>query len=277
MTSVNDIQNDKIASTLIKIETLQKEYEVILQQYQESVKNYITSLQTNSNNFIALKGRSWWGTSGLAEGPVSSQEECENMCANSPECSGATFNPVKHYCWTRKGNSKLTVGRDDDYALLTEQKSLLSTMKKLNEKLLSLNNQISNELTNITPEVDAQNKEKEIKQQQLNSSYEKLLEQKVELDNQLQDYYTIENEEENQSIVVNQQNVSLRFWILITCLVLIFTIKRIVGATTLTVEMIYWLTIIIILIILTYTFSTPAGFMMFFVSILGIFLYISYK
>jgi hypothetical protein len=277
MSSVINIQNDKIESTLIKIETLQKEYEVILQQYQESVKNYITALQSNSNNFIALKGRSWWGTSGLTEGPVSSQEECENMCANSPECSGATFNPVKHYCWTRKGNSSLTVGRDDDYALLTEQKSSLSIMKKLNEKLLSLNNQISDELTSITPEVDAQNKEKEIKQQQLNSSYDKLLEQKLELDNQLQDYYTIENEEENQSIVVNQQNVSLRFWILITCLVLIFTIKRIVGATTLTIEMIYWLSIIIILIILTYTFSTPAGFMMFFVSILGIFLYILYK
>ena len=46
----NEIQNDKIKSTLIKVETLQKEYEVTLQQYQEAGKNYITSLQTESSN-----------------------------------------------------------------------------------------------------------------------------------------------------------------------------------------------------------------------------------
>ena len=273
MTSVNEIQNDKITSALIKLETLQKEYEVVLQQYQESGKNYITSLQSGTNEFVALKGRSWWGTSELSEGTASSQEECENMCASSEECSGATFNPVKHYCWTRKGDGTITVGRDDDYALLKEQKVSLSTMKILNQKLLDLNIQISNELTNINPEVEIQNNKKSIKQQQLSEAYEKLLEQKLELDKQLQDYYSIEEEEENQSLIVNQQNISLRFWVLITCLVLIFTIKRLVGASSLSVTMIYWLAIIIILIMLTYTLSSPAGFMMVFLGILGIFLY----
>lgn len=275
MSSVKEIQNDKITAALIRIETLQKEYEVVLQEYQESGKNYIMALQSGTNEFVALKGRSWWGTSGLSEGPVSSQEECENMCANSQECSGATFNPVKHYCWTRKGESSITVGRDDDYALLTQQKASLSTMKRLNQKLLDLNSEISDELTNINPEVEAQNKEKDLKQQQLSESYQKLLEQKVELDRQLQDYYSVEQEEENQSLIVNQQNISLRFWVLIVCLVLIFTIKRIVGASSLSFAVICWLAIIIVLIMLTYTLSTPSGFMMVFLGILGIFLYFS--
>ena len=54
MSSIKEIQNDKINSALIKLETLQKEYEVTLQQYQEAGKNYITALQSNDNNFIAL-------------------------------------------------------------------------------------------------------------------------------------------------------------------------------------------------------------------------------
>ena len=46
-----EIQNDKMKSALIKVEALQKEYEVILQQYQEAGKNYINSLQTaNTTN-----------------------------------------------------------------------------------------------------------------------------------------------------------------------------------------------------------------------------------
>ena len=123
----NEIQNDKIKSSLIKVEALQKEYEVTLQQYQEAGKNYILSLQSNNKepniiNFTALKGRTWWGTSGLSEGVVNNQEECENMCANNSNCSGATFNPVKRYCWTRTGDNGITAGLDTDYALITQQK-----------------------------------------------------------------------------------------------------------------------------------------------------------
>ena len=49
-----EINNDKIQSSLIKVEVLQKEYEVTLQQYQEAGKNYVNSLQnggsTDSSN-----------------------------------------------------------------------------------------------------------------------------------------------------------------------------------------------------------------------------------
>ena len=131
----NEIQNDKIKSTMIKVETLQKEYEVILQQYQEAGKNYITSLQTGSSNtinFRALQCRTWWGSDGLSEGVVNSQEECENMCATSDQCSGATFNPVKRYCWTRTGDNGITAGLDTDYALILQQTAALIIMKQLN-------------------------------------------------------------------------------------------------------------------------------------------------
>jgi hypothetical protein len=355
MSSINEMQNDKIKSTLMKVETLQKEYEVTLQQYQEAGKTYISSLQTASSNpcanyqkdstgisqacydqiwseqgctgptqdvnseylksltidelvndsylwatltddtrrkgcygdstnyttntspvypnttvFTALKGRTWWGTGGLSEGRVNSQEECENMCANSSQCSGAVFNPVKRYCWTRTGESGITAGRDDDYALITQQKAALSVMKYLNERLLDLNNQIKDSLQSINPEVREQYEEKNQKQQELNSSYNQLLEQKIELDKQLQEYYSVEQEESNQAIYVNQQNVSFRFWVLITCLVLLITIKRMFGTESVPISMTIWLLIIIVLIILTYSLSTPAGFIMWFILIFSI-------
>lgn len=273
----NEIQNDKIKSTLIKVETLQKEYEVTLQQYQEAGKNYITSLQSktsnsNTNLFTSLKGRTWWGTSGLSEGTVASKEECENMCANSEKCSGATFNPVKRYCWTRTGDSDITIGKDDDYALITNQKAAVSVMKQLNQKLLDINQKITNELTNINPEVVQQYEEKNKKQQQLSVSYNQLLEQKIELDKQLQDYYSIQQEEDSQLMYVSQQNIYFRFWVLIMCLVVIIVIKRMFGLETASMSIIIWLMIIIVLIILTYSLRSPSGFIMWFIVIIAIFL-----
>jgi hypothetical protein len=81
---------------------------------------------------------------------------------------------------------------------------------------------------------------------------------------------SIEQEESNQSIYVTQQNVSFRFWVLITCLVLLVTIKRILGSSSPPISMTIWLLIIIVLIILTYSLSTPAGFVMWFILILSI-------
>lgn len=356
--SIDEMQNDKINSVLIKVEALQKEYEVSLQQYQEAVNNFITNLQNvesnpcanyrgdstgisqkcyekiwadqgctnlqsvnaysdwakaqtldtlvndsflwatltsdthrkgcygestnyttntsptypNTNIFSALKERTWWGTTGLKEGTVSTQQECEDMCANTTQCSGATFNPVKRYCWTRSGDSAITAGKDDDYALITQQKESLSTMKYLNQRLLDLNQEITNELQNINPQVEQQYDEKNTKQQQLSSSYNSLLEQKIALDKELQEYYSIGEEENNQSIFVNQQSFSYRFWLLITCLILLFMIYQLYGAESPPVSNIIWLLIIIVLIILTYTLSSPSGFVMFFVFLLVIFL-----
>jgi hypothetical protein len=289
---IDEIQNDKIMSTLIQVEALQKEYEVTLQQYQEAGKNYISSLQTVSSNpcanydkdstqdcyalntsiFSALKGRTWWGTSGLSEGPVNSKEECEHMCANSNECSGATFNPVKRYCWTRKGDNGLSAGMDSDYALITQQKSSLYVMKNLNERLLDLNNKIKDALHSINPEVREQYEEKNKKQKELNTSYNQLLEQKIQLDKQLQEYYSIEQEENTKSIYVQQQHVSYRFWVLITCLVLLITITRMVGSESPPFSITIWIIIIIVLIILTYGLSSPAGFLMWFILLVAIIL-----
>jgi len=365
---MNSLKNEKINSTLIKVEALQQEYEVTLQKYQEAGKNYIAALQygtlnpcanytkdstgisqtcynqiwkdqgcttqprnakdgwtenqtlehlaydtfkwailtddthrkgcygnstnystktspvypdtsdtsTNKNNntsyFSALKGRSWWGSAPLSEGGASTQEECETMCANSDKCSGATFNPVKRYCWTRTGDGSITTGEDDDYALISHQQEALSVMKVLNNKLLDLNNQISSELSNINPEVKQQDVDKNVKQQQLNISYQKLLNQKIEIDEQLQEYYSINQDEINQSSYTNSQNVSLRFWVLITCLVLLVTIKQFVGSGSPPFSITIWLFIIIVLIILTYTLNTPTGFMMWFLLIVAIIL-----
>jgi hypothetical protein len=349
-----EIQNDKIQAAIIKVETLQKEYEVTLQQYQEAGQNYISALQNGSSNpcqtynsdstaisqacydkiwvdqgcttqppnadeswaksqtlnslvndsylwatmtdethrkgcygdttnyntspsptypnkteYTALKGRTWWGTAGITEGAASTQEECETMCANSENCSGATFNPVKKYCWSRSGDTSITTGEDDDYALIPKQKAALVVMKGLNEKLLNLNNQITSELTNINPEVEEQSQQKNTKQQELQTSYQTLLEQKLEMERQLQEYNSINEENENQSLYVTQQTVSMRVWVLITCLVLIVTMKQMVGIDDPPLSITIWLSILMILIILTYSLSYPAGFAMWFLLLLG--------
>jgi len=268
------MQNDKLQEAIIKVEALQKEYEVTLQQYEESSNNYVNTIdsQDGSNTFVALKGRTWWGSTGLKEGSVETQNECESMCSADAKCTGATFNPVKKYCWTRGGDGKLAPGEDDDYALLTQQKAALGLTNSLNDKLISINTKINTLLKDIEPHVNKQKQEVNTKQQQLNDSYKKLLDNKIAMEKQLQDYYSIEQQNEIQTLFVTQKNTLLRFWVLITCLVLIFTIRKMYGAESLHYSIVFWLLVVIIMIILTYSLSSPSGFMMLLIVILAIFI-----
>ena len=127
-------------------------------------------------------------------------------------------------------------------------------------------------LKDIEPHVDKQKQELNTKQQKLNDSYKKLLDNKIAMEKQLQDYYSIEQQNEIQSLFVNQKNTLLRFWVLITCLVLIFTIRKMYGAESLHYSMVFWLLVVIIMIILTYSLSSPSGFMMLLIVILSIFI-----
>lgn len=260
------MNKNSMDSSLIKVESLQKEYEVTLQQYQEAVKNYISSLQTSNTitekSYVELKERAWWGSGKLAEGEAATQQECESMCASSANCSGATFNPVKRYCWTRTGDGPLTPGESDDYALIPKQKSTLIVMKSLNEKLLSINQQIISEMSKISPEVQQQTTEKNDTYKELDNSYQNLLEQKMEMERQLQEYYSIEEDYNNQTLYVNQKALSMKIWMLVCAIVLLVTITKMYGPESPPLFATLWLIILILFVVLSYTLSSPYGFVM---------------
>jgi hypothetical protein len=249
MNDSNGVTQDKMNDVLIKVETLEKEYDVTLKQYQEAFNNYINALQTNiDTSFTELPGRTWWGTGALKEATVSTVSECESMCASDLTCSGATFNPVKRHCWTRTGDNNISVGTDSDYALITSQKASLYMLQSLNSKLLSLNQQIGSYLKQINPQVKQQQSANAQKQQQLDEYYQKLLQQKIHMEKQLQDYYSVEQDNENQSLFTNQQNKSYRIWALLSALVLIITLKKLFGIEFLSSKVIFLLFLIMGLI-----------------------------
>lgn len=268
------IQNDNIQSSLMRIQTLQQEYEAILQQYKEARENYATSLQSDSSiaNFTALPGRTWWGTNGIIEGTATTQEECENMCSNADNCTGATFNPVKRYCRARTGDAGVSIGSNDDYALIPLQKAALIVMNELNDKLVDINRKITDELKKSSPHIQEQYEQQNLKQEQLNKTHQHLLKQKYNTEKLLQEYNSIEEDNINKTLYVNQQNISIKFWVIITCITLLVSLRLLYGVESPSISIIIWILIIIVVLILSYSLSYPAGFAMWTIVILSIML-----
>lgn len=269
MTDKND--NNKNNDTLIKLEALEKEYEVTLNQYQEALNSYITALK-QPNGFVSLKGRAYWGTSGLTQGTADSEAICESMCKADSKCTGATYNEKQHYCWVRQGKSNVTTASNDSYAILTQDKALLARLQYFNDKLTQLSQQIMDNLYIVKPYLKETHNENNEKQNQIQLHYVSLKQQQKEIEKELAEYMALENEYQSQQLYANQNNVSLRIWVLITCIILLITLKNMLGLDSFPISLLFWVGIICLLIILSFSLTQPAGFLMWGVAILYIIL-----
>jgi hypothetical protein len=210
-------------------------------------------------DFSELPSRSWWGTYGIKEGTASTKEDCISMCASDSNCTGATFNPVKRYCWARGGDGTISTGTDDETALIPKLKMNLIILTRLNEKLISINQQLRSEIKNIEPTIESENESNSKKQESFDDSYYKLSDNNTEIQKILKQYDTIESELNNQTLVVDQANISLQLWTFIALIIFLILLKQIYGIDSHPSIMMF-ITIILILIILSFSLSKPSGF-----------------
>jgi hypothetical protein len=257
-----------LQSDLMNIKALEKEYNTILKQYEEAYKNCNSKLNdavissTNTiKSFTSFPNRSYWGASGLKEGSVSSQSECETMCASDAKCTGATFNPGKNYCWARAGKGQLNVSAhgSSDIALIPDLKACVITLKALNERMLEVNKQLTEAIDKSSPQVESQQKENEEKRDELHSYYAQLLAERLQMEQLIKDNQTIDSEYEDQYLTVEQGDSALRFWFTVACVLSIIVINQMRGVNA-TFFSIFWLIVIIALIVFSFNLSTASGF-----------------
>jgi len=202
-----------------------------------TIRNSTTSTSTNipdqfratSNNrvaeFISIPGKNFWGRAPLSQGQVNSIQDCENMCASDPNCSGATFQSSNKVCFTRTGMSEVVSGQSSDYALIPQVRQMLNTLKNLNDELLNINQQIDTQIQALYPIAQQDQADKNAKQLELNDNYAKLMEEKDDIMTSLQDYENLEKEYEDNSLSVNRENILYKFWSLLAILLLAITFK----------------------------------------------------
>jgi hypothetical protein len=264
MTSSNDN-----SSAILKLQLLENEFNLVMQQYEQANLNYIASMQSSglSNqtaNFISIPGRVFWGTAGLKEGNVDTEDECKALCSSDLLCTGATYNSDKAYCWTRSGEGSISVGLSSDSALITETADNMKSIKQLNDRLTNLNSQITTVLNDIVPEDEAQVTEKDQQKADLQSVYQQLLADRKNIEEMLKEYEMISTKYNDQTIYVEQSNSTYILWFIFAILIVIFTLKLMLFPERKSnpVRVIFWFFIAVIFIIVTTRLNTAPGFLL---------------
>lgn len=225
--------------------------------------------------FAELPGRTWWGTYGIKEGTAETKDDCASMCAADSSCTGATFNPVKRYCWTRGGDGSISAGLPDDNALIPKLKSVTIILDGLNNKLMDINKQIRAETKKINPVLNQEKQQNEEKQQKFDQYYNDLSDDKLEMAKLLNEYNTFNSDLDNQTLFAEQQNLSYRLWVLLTFILVLITFKKMTGVSSESpsVNKIINGVLVMSIIMLIYCLNKPSGFASFGLAIILLMMY----
>jgi hypothetical protein len=230
---VNNSQNEN-KSTILDLESLIKQYDTLLIQYNHVQSDYINYLQNNSSsiqqgrdtsNLAIIANNTFWGSDGISNTNVSSVEQCSALCSKTPGCSGATYNITnnsQNNCWLRKGDGMVVSGNSNQYAIIPKSKEYLLTLQTLNSQLSNANHKIIEVFQKYSSLTD-QDKERMKKYNLLKQNYSNLEGERLKILKQLEDYQTIEEKHYDGNLIVtkNYYNYILLLLIALICFVIL--------------------------------------------------------
>lgn len=256
-------------SNLLKVKELEQEYNTVLKQYEEAYINYLNQIKQDkldptNKSLESLPGRSFWGDKGLKESSVTSEKQCEDMCLAQNTCTGATYSSSKRYCWTRAGAGLLSVSSDTT-ALISKGLKEIIKLRKLNNRLQQINIEIAAELEKSYPQAQSEQNANKEKRDELKKTYVILVDENAELDKAIKEYERINGVYEENSLLADKESFSLRLWTLLALILVIITISKQTGAEG---PNTFWLIVIIILLLTSFSLNRPQGFMLWFIVIM---------
>jgi len=220
-------------SDILTLENLQKEYDNTMILYKQAQENYNSALNNIDNKkYTTIPQKTYWGTDGIQQKNVSKIEDCTALCGNELSCKGATFDSKDNTCWTRTGNSSLTSGTDTQTAIISEFTNASLNLKNLNEKLLLLNEKITNynfeKFTNISTVQYELNTDISDNSMILENDYKMLIDDRTKIEEILEKNSKIEADYKNMELYNNQNRIYYTLWTFLAFVFIIIIVKMVI-------------------------------------------------
>jgi hypothetical protein len=182
----------------------------------------------NQQPFVAIKGKTFWGTGNAGTSDpytnIATVEDCEALCSNTNKCTGAVFNPTDHgqpMCWIRTGDSPLSPGITNDYAIIPKGKQLLLIMDAINDQLTTVNKAILDKITAGQGVYYNQSAARRTKTEVLNQNYANLQKERELIQDMIKQYENLDEAQMSGNLVINQNYYS---FVLLLALAILFII-----------------------------------------------------
>ena len=222
----NNNNDDGSDSIILNLESLTKEYDTLLIKYNQALANYSNYLQQNNpKRLVYIKDQSFWGTGSISQQKSASVDQCQALCSNTANCSGATFNKDTQLCSLRSGEGSTIPSSSNDYAIVNEGLQLLNIVNGLNMQLINVNKQILDKINNGKATYNTQVTERQQQNVILEENYDKLVEERRKIEVSIHEYESLDKAESDGNIAINQNYYSFLLLLAVSIVVFIILYK----------------------------------------------------
>jgi hypothetical protein len=272
-------QDNKNISTILTLESLEKEYENTMTLYQQAQTNYNSALNgvvsktsgsnvvtSNGKRYVLVPSKVFWGTGAIQQKSVSTINGCVALCSADSKCSGATFDSSAKSCWTRSGNAGLVSGSSTQIAIVSELINAANTLDTLNVKLVNLLKKMNdiNKTTTVNLQTTTDNNIS-TNNILLGTRYQSLMTDRENINNILKEYGEINVKNKDQNMYLYQNQTTYMLWTLLTIIFLIIVVKLLVfpNISFNWIRFFIWTIIVSSLLVLVSFLKLTYGFILF--------------
>ncbi len=214
------------SSDLMKIELLDKEFTLLLEQYQQVSRTLFSLTNSQTNKYDMLQGREIVGGNVISYETTPTIDSCQALCSNNSMCSGANYDSTTDTCIITSGNIDLDATHNkDNYGIVTQKKNMLIQLQNINEKLSNVLNRSILLVKNMHPNSQIQTRQVSVETEKLILKNNLLQQNKIEIQRVIDENNNLNNILNTSTIMVDQSNLSYFFWTMGVIILIIVAIK----------------------------------------------------
>ena len=184
-----------------QLQNLSSQFNTLLTQYTDTYQNYISIINSNENNFISVPETSYIAESNFNIINNTSLDDCQTSCTSDTNCSGATFNNITQSCTLSSGSGNI-ITTPQSTSIVKQILFYSYQLQNLNAQLLSINKQMISNTDNSLSQFQQTQQQNQQQEQILNSNYQTLTQERLDIDKMVRQYETLNAAYENGNINV---------------------------------------------------------------------------
>jgi NADH:ubiquinone oxidoreductase subunit 3 (subunit A) len=177
----------------------------------------------NSQPLVNISGFAFTGSGSAGQSIATTLTECQAQCNSNPNCSGATF--VSNQCQLRTGEGQIVPSSNTSYAIIPKGKQLLLNMEKINQQLISTNNQIKSKISVSQPTYYDIKGNVDQKSNELQKNYNDLMTERNNIKKLLDEYETLNRTDDENQIKITQNYYTYILLFILVAAIIFLLIK----------------------------------------------------
>jgi hypothetical protein len=207
-----------------ELQNLSNQFNSLLTQYTDTYQSYISIINSGSNSLTTVPDSSFVGESNLSVLNNSSIDDCQSSCTSNSSCSGATFNNNSNSCTLSSGTGNI-VSTPQSTAIVQEALYYSYQLQQINTQLLNINQQIMSTTNSSYGHFQQTQQQNQQQEQALQNNYQTLLQERMQIDEMVMQFETINAAYDNGNTNVTANYYSYIVLVLIAIFLIFVLIK----------------------------------------------------